>query len=62
MAGIDVERTEGNKRKNNNRWVWVVVVIIALIVAWIALSERSDVGEVETPAEPVVTQVFNSGD
>ena len=58
MAEIDVERTDENKRKkNNNWWVWVVVAIIAILIAWIALSNRNEVTEDETRPEPVITMV-----
>ena len=55
----DVESKNGsnNQKKNTNWWIWIVVAIIGLLLAWIALSERSDVGDVETPEEPVVAMM-----
>ena len=42
------------ENRSNNWWIIAVIVIVAILVAWIALSEQSTVGEVETPEEPVV--------
>lgn len=61
MAQIDVEEKggdspeRGNNPKNNNSKLWIiaVIVILAIIVAWISLSDRNR-ADVETPPEPVV--------
>lgn len=55
MAQIDVEEKESNKPKKNNSNLWIiaVIVILAIIVAWIALSDRNR-ADVEIPPEPVV--------
>lgn len=54
MAQIDVEEKKGNspEKKNSKLWIIAVVVILAIIVAWIALSDSR--ADVETPPEPVV--------
>ncbi|WP_029038773.1 hypothetical protein [Salinimicrobium xinjiangense] len=55
MARIDVEEKRGNSPKKNNSKLWIiaVIVIIAIIVAWIALSDRNR-ADVDVPPEPVV--------
>ncbi len=55
MTEIRTEPEGRKKNRNNNWWVWAVVAILALLVAWIALSERSDVGEVEPEATTAVS-------
>lgn len=54
MARIDVEEKENRSPKGNSKWyIIAVVVIIAIIVAWIALSEDNR-ADVDIPPEPVV--------
>lgn len=54
MAQIDVEEKENkNPKKNSKWWIIAVIVIIAIIVGWIALSDNNE-ADVEIPPEPVV--------
>jgi hypothetical protein len=54
MARIDIEEKRNLNPKGNSKWyIIAVIVIIAIIVAWIALSEDNR-ADVEIPPEPVV--------
>ncbi len=59
MAKIDVEKKEQdnperNANRGNTKWYLIAfIVIIAIIVAWIAMSDDSR-ANVEIPPEPVV--------
>lgn len=53
MAEIDVEKKKEKQPNNPNWWVIAVIVIIAIIVSWIALSDRNR-ADVDIPPEPVV--------
>lgn len=59
MAEINTEPEGRKKNKDNKWWVWIVLAILALLVTWIALSDRNDVGEVESePATAVSIEQF----
>ncbi len=55
MAEINVEEKGGNSPKKNNSKLYIIaiIVILAIIVAWITLSDGSN-AKVDIPPEPVV--------
>lgn len=59
MADIDVERRE-RKKNNGKLWFWLIVVIVGIVVAWLAFSERNNVTDEEVPPEPVVLRINSS--
>lgn len=59
MADIDMERRE-RKKNNGKLWFWLIVVIVGIVVAWLAFSERNNVTDEEVPPEPVVLRINSS--
>lgn len=60
MAEIDVEPTENKGGGSGKWWALIIIVIIGILVAWLAFSDRNNVTDEEVPPEPVVLRINSS--